>query len=206
MFTVRWFRYDAGGSHHFNTSVSEGEAMEQFKCSGCDELFSFNTERNHHQLNCKRYLLKIEPSFRAQLSKKKRRARASVQGSYEWALRQPLPKNSKKFRLVTDLKYTQSDLEEMVLQLEREIAFIKLVSEKSLNRQIVVSHVLKQKIQEASEIMADTDLKKKIEAEHKKLKEQRKRDSSQGSALGGEFDTKFSVFVSGGAPGLGKQS
>ncbi|CAM2999975.1 hypothetical protein [Vibrio mytili] len=180
--------------------------MEQFKCSGCDELFSCNTERNHHQLNCKKYFLKIEPSFRAQLSKKKRRARASVQGTYEWALRQPLPKNSKKFRLATDSKYIQSDLEEMVLQLEREIALTQLVSEKNLNRQIVVSHVLKQKILEASEIMADTDLQKKVEAEHKKLKEQRKRDRSQGSALGGDFETKFSLFVPGGAPGLGKRS
>ncbi|MBS9974354.1 hypothetical protein [Vibrio alginolyticus] len=180
--------------------------MEQFKCSCCDENFSCNDERNYHESNCKGCFLKIEPSFRAQLSKKKRRARGSVQGSYEWALRQPLPKNSKKFRLAIDSKYTRVELEKEVLRLEREIAFSQLVPEKNLNRQIVFSHVLKQKILTASKIMSDTDIQNKIDAEHKKLKEQIKRDRSQGSALGDEFDTKYSLFVPGGAPGLGKRA
>ncbi|ELU9055227.1 hypothetical protein SD641_004645 [Vibrio parahaemolyticus] len=158
------------------------------------------------QSNSKSVLLKIEPSFKGQVSKKKQKARALVKGSYEWALRQPLPKNSKKFRLAIDSKYTRSDLEKEVQQLENEIAFTQPVSEKTVNRQIVMSYVLKEKIIQASKAIVASKLDNKIEIERKKLKEQTRRDRSQGSALGSEFDQKFSIFVPGGAPGSGKRS
>lgn len=180
--------------------------MEQFKCMGCSLLFSSKGENSKHQLKCKNYLLKTEPSFKVELSKKKRRARASVQGTYEWALRMPLPKNSKKSLLALDQKYSRVALEKVVHRLEREIAFGESVLEKCLNRQIVASRVLKAKIEIASRLKVESHLQQKRSEDEKRAKERAKSDKAQGSALGGVFDSKYSPFVSGGAPGLGKRS
>ncbi|KDM91817.1 hypothetical protein [Photobacterium galatheae] len=180
--------------------------MKQFKCTGCGLLFSSEVDNNQHQSECQNYILKIEPSFKIKHSKKKRQLRASVQGSFEWALRMPLPKNSKKFLMAMDEKYSQADLEKEVLRLEREIIFGKSDSEKCLNRQIVASHLLKQKIAISVKIKMEVELQQKRDAEQKKVKGQAKRDRTQGSALGGEFDKRCGLFVSGGAPGLGKRA
>ncbi|EEZ81475.1 hypothetical protein VMC_36780 [Vibrio alginolyticus 40B] len=101
--------------------------------------------------------------------------------------------------LALDEKYTRIDLEKEILRAERKIAFNDSVSEMAVNRQIVVCRVLKKKI--------ERDIKKQAELDtQKKQKAQRRRDKAQGSALGGVFDTKYSPFVSGGAPGLGKRA
>ncbi|GEK16217.1 hypothetical protein [Aliivibrio fischeri] len=180
--------------------------MVRFDCNGCKLSFSSEAKRNQHQLDCTLFLLKLGPSFRIKMSKKKLRVRASIQGSYEWALRTTLPKNSKKCRLAMDKKYNQADLEKEVIKLEREIALSKSISEKCLNRQIIASHLLKQKIENNSKLKVEMELQKKREIEQKKLTDQAKQDRAQGSALGGIFDNKYSLFVSGGAPGLGKRS
>lgn len=173
--------------------------MEQFKCEACDDVLSSKGERKQHQLKCKAYLLQLKPSFKSEIPKKKHRARAKVQGTYEWALTKSCPKNSSKLMSDLDLKYTKIKLEKEVCRAERRIALNESVPEIAINRQIVLCRVLKKKIELAT--------KKELELEHqKKQKEKSRRDNAQGSALGGVFDTKYSPFVSGGAPGLGKRA
>ncbi|MBE4066374.1 hypothetical protein HJ118_22770 [Vibrio parahaemolyticus] len=94
-----------------------------------------------------------------------------------------------------DKKCSTLDLEKEVVTLERKLVSKMELSKNDLNRQIVLSHLLKQRIEKAPMLR---ELDKQIE--------QRKRDRSQGSALGSQFDQKYSLFVSGGAPGLGKRA
>ncbi|HDM8235705.1 TPA: hypothetical protein P0E28_005212 [Vibrio campbellii] len=173
--------------------------MDQFVCEACSTSFSSKGSRKQHYLKCKAYLLQLSPSFKTDIPAKKYRARSKIIGTYEWAITKSCSKNSHELMLALDEKYTRIDLEKEILRAERKIAFNDSVSEMAVNRQIVVCRVLKKKI--------ERDIKKQAELDtQKKQKAQRRRDKAQGSALGGVFDTKYSLFVSGGAPGLGKRA
>ncbi|HGF4932047.1 TPA: hypothetical protein ACF5BV_004858, partial [Vibrio parahaemolyticus] len=175
----------------------EGGEMDQFECRYCQTIFISIAERDKHTSRCAGRLLKITPSFKTKLSPKNERVRSRIKGSYEWALKKRLPKSEtvSKFWAVMDKKCSTLDLEKEVVTLERKLVSKMELSKNDLNRQIVLSHLLKQRIEKAPMLR---ELDKQIE--------QRKRDRSQGSALGSQFDQKYSLFVSGGAPGLGKRA
>ncbi|MEZ8547366.1 hypothetical protein AB6D12_07690 [Vibrio cyclitrophicus] len=177
--------------------------MNQFRCLACDLVLRSHAALHQHELKCRDYLIQLKPSFKVEMSKKKKKARALIVGTYEWALSMPIPQKATKSMTAIDQKYSQIALEREVLRSERQIATAEVISDKTANRQIIVSHVLKRKIEKAS----------KERAEHKQLLKQQKsnkvkttKNKPQGSALGSSFDTKFSPFLSGGAPGLGKRA
>lgn len=174
--------------------------MEQSKCVACDEIFSSKADMQKHHLECKAYLLQLTPSFKSEISKRKRKARKLIQGTYEWALSQPLPKNAGRSISAIDSKYTQLELEKEICRSEREIAMSELVSDKTLNRQIVVCHVLQKKVNNGCKVEFQKLSKRK------KKNGKSKKTKPQGTALGSIFDTKYTPFVSGGAPGLGKRA
>lgn len=186
--------------HYLTGRYVNGVKMEQAKCIVCNENFSSKVDLNKHHLECKAYLLQLTPSFKIEISKRKRKARKLIQGTYEWALSQSLPKNAGRSISAIDLKYTQLDLEKEICRSEREIAMSELVSDKALNRQIVVCHVLQKKINHGCKLELQKRSKRKMQ------NGKSKKTKPQGTALGSVFDTKYTPFVSGGAPGLGKRA
>ncbi|MEC4729128.1 hypothetical protein HWQ46_26860 [Shewanella sp. D64] len=146
------------------------------------------------------------PLFKTNKTKNERKSRSKIIGSYEWALKQSWPKSSSKFRSEVSKNYDRIKLENEIIRLENEIAFGHSITGRSLNRQIVLSKVLSQRIAKDSQLAIENKRKDKIEAEAKELRAQKRRDQAQGSALGDSFDKRYSIFMPGGAPGLGKRS
>ncbi|MCS0217500.1 hypothetical protein, partial [Vibrio alginolyticus] len=180
-----------------------GGNMNQFRCLACDLVLPSQADLHKHELKCRDYLIQLKPSFKAEMPKKKKKARALIIGTYEWALSMPTPQKATKSMTAIDIKYSQIALEKEVIRSERQIANAELISDRLANRQIIVSHVLKRKIEKASKERAE---QKQLLKQQKRSKVKVTKNKPQGSALGGVFDTKFSPFVSGGAPGLGKRA
>ncbi|QFU21284.1 hypothetical protein FM038_003395 [Shewanella eurypsychrophilus] len=168
---------------------------------------SEKTVETHYQ-KCQRFACSRKPSFIELLPKTVRQTRASIVGTYEWAINSRSPQKSKKLYLKLKKTLTRTALEKEVRRLESEIVLNEAVKEIQLNRQILVSKLLQ-------ELMLETKrLKKQVRLEQQKAiasKEQRVykrslKEPVQGQALLEKFNKYNGHVVSGGAYGQGKRS
>lgn len=182
--------------------------MNRCKCKYCGFfLESEKTVETHYQ-KCQRFACSRKPSFIESLPKTVRETRASVVGTYEWAIDSRSPKKSKKLYLKLKQTLTRTALEEEVRRLESDILFNEAVKEIKLNRQILVSKLLQESMFESKRLkkQADFEQQKAIASKEQRVYKRSLKEPVQGKALMEKFNKYNGHVISGGAYGQGKRS
>ncbi|MEM0516038.1 hypothetical protein WCN91_11530 [Pseudoalteromonas sp. YIC-827] len=172
--------------------------MKQESCPDCGWIFEEGQSVKAHRKRCSAIAIKEGPSFRSRLPDRLRKVRATITGTYEWALSQPnkgTPSKVKEAFSVLPLKKIETEL--LALEsslLEDDTQHLKI------KRLIALSHAhVKVAAKEAS--------KKNRAQALKELNNLSKPDSPRSNDLLDQYYKSGQRRVtSGGLPSLGKRN
>ncbi|MCL1068120.1 hypothetical protein L2735_15125 [Shewanella olleyana] len=161
-----------------------------------------------HQPKCQKFAYSLKPSFIESLPKAVRQTRASIVGTYEWAINSRSPKKSNKLYIELKRTLSQAALEKEVRRLESEVVFNETAKEMRLNRQVLVSKLLQESIRVTKRLNDQAVIEQQKAIDIKKEKDYKRllQKPVQGNALFGEVKKYNRHVVSGGAFGQGKRS